>query len=225
MIELLCLITNEKNDKKVKNIEEKYQLPFNITSFGNGTASSSVLNYFGLEKIKKYIYFSLINNENKKTILKEIKKELKLNTPGNGIAFTIPLSSSTNYIKTKLNSMEVPMKEENKKEIKKENKKEYHLIVTVITEGYSENVMNAAKKQGANGGTLINGRSLSHQNNTKAKFLGFSIEPEKDIVLIVTESDLKNKIMEAITKIAGLKTKGGGIVFSLPISEAIGLIE
>ena len=123
MIELLCLITNEKNDKKVKNIEEKYQLPFNITSFGNGTASSSVLNYFGLEKIKKYIYFSLINNENKKTILKEIKKELKLNTPGNGIAFTIPLSSSSYAASTKEIAVGTKKKEEKKKEEKKNNNK------------------------------------------------------------------------------------------------------
>lgn len=225
MIELLCLITNDKNDKKVKNIEEKYNLPFNVTSFGNGTASSSVLNYFGLEQIKKYIYFSLINTIDKKNILKDIKNDLKLKIPGNGIAFTIPLSSSTSYIKTKLNSMEVPMKENNKKETKIEYKKDYHLIITVVAEGYSENVMNAAKKQGANGGTLINGRSLAQKNNTKAKFLGFSIEPEKDIVLIVTETNLKNKIMEAITNETGLKTKGNGIVFSLPISDAIGLIE
>ena len=35
----------------------------------------------------------------------------------------------------------------------------------------------------------------------------------------------KKDIMDAIVKETGLKTKGGGIVFSLPISEAIGLYE
>ena len=34
-------------------------MPFNITTYGEGTASSSVLEYFGLEEVKKYVYFSL----------------------------------------------------------------------------------------------------------------------------------------------------------------------
>ena len=101
---------------------------------------------------------------------------------------------------------------------------EYHLIVTIVTEGFSEQVMNTAKKSGAGGGTLIRGRSLD-QTNSKRQFLGFSIEPEKDVILIVAKNDLKNDIMNAIVENTGLKTKGGGIVFSLPITDVIGLYE
>lgn len=229
MIELLFVITNEKYDKNIKPIYDKYSMPFNFTTFGEGTASSSMLEYFGLEEIKKYIYLSLIDNNKRKDILNEIKNKLKLKEPGRGISFTIPLSSSTKYIKTKIldNKEELIMennKKEKIKETKKDNNKEYHLIVTIITEGYSENVMNAAKKVGAGGGTLIRGRSLD-QSNSKRQFLGFSIEPEKDVVLIVANNETKKEIMGAIVKETGLKTKGGGIVFSLPISEAIGLYE
>ena len=227
MIELLFVITNEKYDKNIKPIYDKYYMPFNFTTFGEGTASSSMLEYFGLEEIKKYIYLYLVDNTKRKDILNEINKKLKLNQPGKGICFTIPLSSSTKYIKTKIlnNKEELIMKNNNKKtKIEKDNNKEYHLIITIITEGYSENVMTAAKKVGANGGTLIRGRSLD-QTNSKRQFLGFSIEPEKDVVLIVANKETKKDIMDAIIKETGLKTKGGGIVFSLPISEAIGLYE
>lgn len=106
----------------------------------------------------------------------------------------------------------------------KTNKKEHHLIVTIITEGFAEVVMNTAKKAGAGGGTLIRGRSL-YQKNSQRMFLGFSIEPEKDVILIAADSSIKNDIMNAIVKETGLKTKGGGTVFSLPISDAIGLYE
>ncbi|MGN0992361.1 MAG: P-II family nitrogen regulator [Bacilli bacterium] len=224
MIELLCLISNEKEDKIIKPLYNKYNMPFNITTYGEGTASSSVLEYFGLEEVKKYIYFSLINNNHKKEILEDIKTNFELNEPGNGICFTIPLSSSTKYIEEKFKSSkeENMKKDENKKEVSKN--KEYHLIVTIVTEGYSESVMNTAKKAGAGGGTLLRGRSL-FQKNSKRQFLGFSIEPEKDVVLIVADKKIKNDIMNAIVKETGLKTKGGGIVFSLPISEAIGLYE
>ncbi len=222
MIELLCLISDEKEDKIIKPLYDKYNMPFNIASYGEGTASSSILEYFGLEEVKKYIYFSLINTQNRKEILEDIENNFELDKPGNGICFTIPLSSSTKYIKDKINnSKEIVMENKNNTNNKE---KEYHLIVTIITEGLGETVMNAAKKAKAGGGTLIGGRSL-YQKTAKKEFLGFSIEPEKDIVLIVAESKLKNDIMEEIVKETGLKTKGGGVVFSLPISEAIGLYE
>ena len=148
-----------------------------------------------------------------------MKKSLNLEEHGKGIAFTIPLSSSTNYILSKLkDSKEVNMDSKNKKSA------DYHLIVTVISEGFAETVMNTAKKAGAGGGTLIRGRSL-YQDNSKKQFLGFSIEPEKDVVLIVADSKIKNDVMNAIIKETGLKTKGGASLFTLPISDAVGIYE
>mgnify|MGYP004647878285 CR=1 FL=1 len=229
MIELLCLISNDKEDKIIKPLYNKYNMPFNIATHGEGTASSSLLQYFALEDINKYIYFSLIHEKQKKEILESIKHNLELDKPGEGICFTIPLSGSTKYLLDKLNT-EDNMKEEEKKkqktkkEISKKANKIHHLIVTIVTEGYSEKVMNTAKNAGAGGGTLINGRSI-YQTNSKRQFLGFSIEPEKDVILIVTDEDKKNDIMNAIVKETGLKTEGGGIIFSLPITEAVGLYE
>ncbi len=218
MIELLCLISNDNEDKTIKPLYDKFNMPFNLTTYGEGTASSSTLEYFGLEDIKKYIYFSLIYENDKKEILKSIKDNLELDKPGYGICFTIPLSGSTKYILDKLRTEDNEMKEDNKK------KKMHHLIVTIVSEGFSEKVMNSAKKAGAFGGTLINGRSI-YQTNSKRQFLGFSIEPEKDVILIVTENGKTNNIMDAIVKDTGLKTEGGGIIFSLPITDAIGLYE
>lgn len=218
MLELLILITNSNNDKRIKIIRDKYNVPFSLTSISKGTASSSILEYFGLEEIRKYTYFSLINANLKKDIMNDINQRLKLSTPGNGICFTIPISSTTKYINEKL----ITNKEVNME--KDKNSNNYELIVTIVTEGYSEKVMNSAKKAGAGGGTLIKGRSLATPNK-KRQFLGFSIEPEKDVILIVAKKEKKKDIMETITQDAGLKTKGGGIIFSLPITSAIGLIE
>ncbi len=215
MIELMCLISNDKDDKIIKPLYEKYNMPFNFTCFAEGTASSSLLKYFGLEKVRKYMYFSLIQNNEKEKIFKYVKNKLKLEKAGKGICFTIPLSSATKHIESKFNK-EIIMK-------KKEGK-QYHLIVTIITEGFSETVMNTAKNAGAGGGTLIRGRSL-YQKNSKREFLGFSIEPEKDVILIVVEESKKNDIMNAIIEKTGLKTKGGASCFSVPISDAIGIYE
>ena len=57
------------------------------------------------------------------------------------------------------------------------------------------------------------------------KFLGISIEPEKDIVLILANNDKKNEIMNEIVSSCGLKTPGAGICFSLPVDHVVGLKE
>ena len=60
MLELICLITNQKNDRKVKEIYKTFNLTFNLFCYGTGSISKSGLKYFGLEDIKRYIYFSII---------------------------------------------------------------------------------------------------------------------------------------------------------------------
>ena len=96
-----------------------------------------------------------------------------------------------------------------------------HLIVTIVNQGYAEKVMSEAKKGGATGGTTINGRGLG--DGKAIKFLNISIEPEKDIVLILVPTDKKNDIMNIILNNCGLKTPGAGICFSLPVDHVVGL--
>ena len=55
------------------------------------------------------------------------------------------------------------------------------------------------------------------------KFMGVSLASEKELVLIVTKTELKNPIMQAIMKDAGLQTKAKSIAFSLPVSDTAGL--
>ena len=55
------------------------------------------------------------------------------------------------------------------------------------------------------------------------KFMGVSLASEKELVLIVTQTELKNPIMQAIMKDAGLQTKAKSIAFSLPVTHTAGL--
>ena len=99
----------------------------------------------------------------------------------------------------------------------KETKKE--LIVCIINNGFSDLVMTAAKNSGARGGTILHGRGTG--NPSMEKFFGIAISPEKEIIIIVADSEVKEAMMEAIYKDAGLDTKGQGIVFSLPVSDFV----
>ena len=97
----------------------------------------------------------------------------------------------------------------------------HHLVVTIVLEGNLEQVMVAAKRAGAQGGTVIRGRGLG--NKETEKIFGFEIEPGREVVLNVVNNDIKNKVMEEITKTVGINTPGKGICFSMPIDSAVGL--
>lgn len=210
MIKLLVMIYN--NEKKLKNILKKYKLNFNVMTYGSGTASLSLLTYFGLDKVKKSLYFSLIPSSLEKKVLQELETKLNLKQIGEGIGFTISLTSSNKFIKDILDKEGDMMK----------NKDEYELIITIVKEGYSDLVMQAAKKEKATGGTVIYGRSLGSSRTILANL---TIEPEKDIVLNIVPKEIKKQVMESINKETGVKTEARGLIMSIPIDNVIGLHE
>ncbi len=214
-LSLLMIIAPTYAEKNYLNLLEKYKVRFKAITYGKGTASSSLLEYFGLNEVGKIVIFAVLPYITGKHVLRYAKSRLKIDEPGNGIAFTIPLSSAAKYMQDfykDSNLEDFEMKEESK-----------HLIITIANEGFAEMVMNAAKKAGATGGTTINGRGL--ETEKIVKFLGISIEPEKDIVMIIADANKKTPIMNEIVESCGLKTPGAGICFSIPVENVAGLMN
>ncbi len=99
----------------------------------------------------------------------------------------------------------------------------HEVIMCIVNSGFSETVMDAARELGARGGTVIRGRGTA--NAEAEKLYGIAIQPEKEIVMILIDSALKNDILHAIYKTAGLKTPGQGIAFALPVEDVVGLSQ
>ncbi|MFW5780129.1 MAG: P-II family nitrogen regulator [Bacillota bacterium] len=99
----------------------------------------------------------------------------------------------------------------------------YSLIMIVVKRGFAETVMEAAKSQGAKGGTIIHARGTSSKETEM--FLGINIEPEKDLVLVIIEDEKRKAVMRAINKKAGINLEGNALVFALPVDEVIGSIN
>ena len=97
----------------------------------------------------------------------------------------------------------------------------YELIMTIVHKGYAEVVVSASRKAGAGGGTVMNGRGQGIHE--KAKLFGIRIEPEKDIVLTLSESDKTEMIIDAISDAVKLDEPGNGIAFVLPVLKTAGI--
>ena len=94
------------------------------------------------------------------------------------------------------------------------------LIVTIVYPGYSTDVINASKKAGADGATILSGRGTSV--NEQTVLLGVPIQPEKEMVLTLVKKSLRKNVMQEIVKTCNLNTEGKGITFSLPVDEISG---
>jgi uncharacterized protein YaaQ len=97
----------------------------------------------------------------------------------------------------------------------------HELILVIVNQGYSDELMAAAREAGARGGTVLGARGLMHEG--PVKFFGISVQQEKEILIILTGNDKKLPIMEAVSRDFGLGSKAAGLVFSLPVDMVMGL--
>ena len=98
---------------------------------------------------------------------------------------------------------------------------DYEVIFCVVNAGYSEIVMDAAKEVGARGGTVMHAKGTA--NKEAEQFFKISIQPDKEVVMILVPKEIKDAVLHAIYKNAGLKSEGSGIAFSMPVNQVVGL--
>lgn len=97
----------------------------------------------------------------------------------------------------------------------------HQLILCIIDEGYSDVVMDAAKSAGATGGTVMHAKGTA--NKEAEAYFHITIQPNKEIVMILVPSDIRDKVLHALYTQAGLNTMGHGIAFALPVDNVVGL--
>ena len=97
----------------------------------------------------------------------------------------------------------------------------HEVIFCIVNAGFSEAVMDAAREVGARGGTVLHASGTA--NTDAEKIFGITIQPEKDVVMILVSSEIRDKVLHALYESAGLKTEGQGIAFALPVQDVVGL--
>lgn len=217
-LSLMVTITSRKVTRRFLRFYEEMELPVSFNTLGNGTASSEILDYFGLDGSEKSVLFHVITDSRWKEVKRQLRLKMNIDIPGIGIAFLIPLSSiggikALNYLTAGQDY--VKGEESSLKDTK------YELLVTIANQGYTEQIMDAARKVHAAGGTVIHAKGTG--THLAEKFMGVTLVPEKEMVFIVVRKSQKNAIMKAIMDEAGTGTKAGAIVFSLPVTDTAGM--
>ena len=215
---MMAVITNRNMKDRFKSFfEENGQAVFFETP-GRGTASSEVLDYFGLEATEKMVYLAIVTDNMWKKLKRGLIVRLQIDVPGTGIAFTVPLSSigGKKALQYLIQDQEYVKEEESELKGTK-----YELLIAIANQGSIDAVMDAARSANAGGGTVIHAKGTGTEG--ARKFLGVSVAEEKEMIFIVTRTEEKNKIMKAIMEKTGLGKKKKTVIFSLPVTDTAGL--
>ena len=99
----------------------------------------------------------------------------------------------------------------------------HEVIFAIVNAGFAEEAMDLARQQGVRGGTILNARGVAREK--EAAFFGITIHPEKEILLMVVEKSIRDKVLNTLYSRMGMGEKAQGIAFSLPVSDVAGLVQ
>lgn len=192
-MELMMAIVNRKQSSAVMENARKAGAPGGTVCYARGTASSTILAALGLGDSGKEVLSCFIPEEKEAEIISAVRS-----THAKGMVIVCPCSGEENGMNT-----------------------DWTLIEVIVEEGYSEDIMAAARKAGAKGGTIINAHGTGTESDVK--FFGTPIVPEKEILMIVMDSDKTQNVVDAINSLAVLKEKGRAVMFTLPVKSFVNL--
>lgn len=210
-----------KGEKILSLFREEHAL-LDYVCMAHGTARTEMLDLLGIGETAKAIVMCMVSRQTGVRLIKRLGRELEMRYPGRGIAFTIPITGIGLRWHKLLTAADEEQKEVSRMHETEKNNG-FDVVAVVMERGYTNVAMDAARKAGARGGTVISARGIA-ENEVK-RFFGIEIQAEKEIVFLVVRSNEKQQVMTALMQAVGMKTRSHGIVLSMPLSAAIGLAD
>lgn len=216
MMLLFSIVQPDKGQKLIKTLKSK-GIHLNFQSIGYGTAPTEMMDIFGLNTNHKDIVISLGAESSIKNMMTDFSSDFNVLSQYGGLMIVLQLSAASRLIAEIVNHNVVPY--EDKGEISMKNEHHNNLIFISVNNGYADVVMEAAKKVGATGGTIIKGRLADYEQFLE---LGQSeaIEEEREIICILAPELVSREIMNIVNKDFGFSSKANGIICAVPTEKA-----
>ncbi|MDR3277983.1 MAG: P-II family nitrogen regulator [Oscillospiraceae bacterium] len=210
--ELICCVVNREKGSRVLKIAKRHGVRGGTILVARGTARSKLLDVLDLTDLRRELVLMAADRETARGAAERIAEELHFNRPNHGIAFTIPLER---LIGASVGAGGAPT------ENRAEETYMYQSIFTIVDKGAAEAALDAARRAGARGGTVLHARG-SGVHETEMLF-AMPIEPEKEVVLILAEAERADAITGAIREALHIDEPGRGVIFTVGTSKTYGL--
>ena len=211
-LEMLVVIVEHNKASKVLHLADEKGVTASVAMLGRGTASRTIFDYLGLNDKKKAVLMLFGKTEEITDLADYLVEKLEMDKPNHGIAY---IESAFNVFGTEDNA--------NGSENIKRGENMYNAIYTIVEKGNADDVIEAAQKGGSRGGTVMHARGSGSEEARKV--FNMLIEPEKEIVLIISEEAKTKDIVESIRKETGIEEQGKGIIFVTRVVNTYGLVK
>lgn len=211
-LEMLVVIVEHNKASKVLHLADEKGITASVAMLGRGTASRTIFDYLGLNDKKKAVLMLFGKTEEIMDLADYLVEKLEMDKPNHGIAY---IESAFNVFGTEDNA--------NGSENIKRGENMYNAIYTIVEKGNADDVIEAAQKAGSRGGTVMHARGSGSEEARKV--FNMLIEPEKEIVLIISEEAKTKDIVESIRKETGIEEQGKGIIFVTRVEQTYGLAK
>lgn len=211
-LEMLVVIVEHNKASKVLHLADEKGVTASVAMLGRGTASRTIFDYLGLNDKKKAVLMLFGKTEEIMDLADYLVEKLEMDKPNHGIAY---IESAFNVFGTEDNA--------NGSENIKRGENMYNAIYTIVEKGNADDVIEAAQKGGSRGGTVIHARGSGSEEARKV--FNMLIEPEKEIVLIISEEAKTKDIVESIRKETQIEEEGKGIIFITRVEQTYGLVK
>jgi nitrogen regulatory protein PII len=99
----------------------------------------------------------------------------------------------------------------------------FKLIVVMVEDQHTDEILAAAREEGATGATVLNQARGEGLSPTKT-FLGLSVGNQVDVIMMLVEEHLCRHVLERIAEVGQFdQTSGTGITFQVNVEDAIGV--
>ena len=152
-------------------------------------------------------------------VMRDLNNELRGAARSRGIRFDMKLTAMAH-----VTALAIQMNVQNevgRVDTMTEEGMDNSMILVTVNQGFTEEVMETARKAGARGGTIIHARWAGSES--VEEFYGITVQQEKEVIAIVSSAAKRKEIMEAINRNHGMKTEACGTVCSLAIEDIVRL--
>ena len=214
--EMMCVIVHHGLGSKVLRFAKAEGIFGGTIFYGQGTVKNFWLELFELARSQKELVMMAAEKGIAYRFLDILNRELQLDKPNHGIAFSVPIHHFTGG----KHGYDVDYDYER---VGGDEQKMYQAIYVIVKKGEAERAVEAAQAAGAKGGTIINARGAGRHETTRVFLM--DIEPEKEILLILSEGSSTDAIVEAVSREMELSVPGNGVIFVQDISRTYGLYQ
>lgn len=212
---LLSIVERDKGNKLIKELES-INIRVNLQCVGLGTAPTEMLDIFGLGTKDKDIVISVGSQNAVIDMMSNFGTTFESHSKYGGIMIILK-ATAANRILTEILSFKNDKISEKGNDLMK-NEHHNNLIVISVNEGFSDDVMQLARKAGATGGTVIKGRLASIEQFAE---LGKNdVDGEREILFILAPTKTSAQIMEDVNKEFGITSPANGIIVAIPTEKA-----